>query len=246
MKKIAILFFSVFTAVSCLEKGTFSQTYTAYLTFEQTEEVYNKSFKDSVFVMSSSAAFAYSNHPILFSQSSDNGAFKGGFLISILKGEKNGAMEKAQMANDAYRVNSESGTLGSKAYVVFYDNPDASVMPVHDIDFMYKASGTFTPSACYVNNTKLVARKVKENFQPGDKLLLKAIGVKSDGSTVETAIKLADYTESRDSVMYSWTEFPLSSLGAVDYIDFKVESTNPNVPGYFCLDNFVAGVQVGY
>ena len=92
----------------------------------------------------------------------------------------------------------------------------------------------------------MVARKVRENFVDGDKLTLKAIGHKHDGTTVETSIVLAEYTEAKDSVMYNWTQFNLASLGAVDYIDFEINSTNASVPGYFCLDNLVAGVQIEY
>ena len=46
--------------------------------------------------------------------------------------------------------------------------------------------------------------------------------------------------------MYNWTAFTLNSLGAVDYIDFEVESTCPDVPGYVCIDGILAGVKVEY
>lgn len=245
MKKILILIFTAFAIMSCLNKsGSYSQTYTANITFEFSDAAYDKSFKDSVFVMTEGDSFLYLQHPVCFSQRYSNGNVLGGFMMSYLKGEKNGALTREPKENDAYRVYAESGQNKSKTYAVFYDNPDETMMPVHDIEYGYKGSGYFTPQGCYVNNTTLVARKVKEHFKAGDRLVLKATGVTSDGSTVETSIKLADYTETRDSVMYNWTEFPLSSLGAVDYIDFKVESTNPQVPGYFCMDGLVAGISI--
>ena len=247
MKKFIILIFIACTLVSCLSKsGSYSQTYTANITFEFSETAYANSFKDSIFVMTEGDGFLYMQHPLFFSQRYSNGVVQGGFSMSYLKGEKNGALTREPKANDAFRVYAETGHNASKTYAVFYDNPQESMMPPHDIEYGYKNSGYLTPQGCYVNNTTLVARKIKENFKSGDKLVLKAIGVKSDGSTVETSIKLADFTEKRDSVMYNWTEFPLSSLGTVDYIDFEVESTNPNVPAYFCLDNLVAGIQVEY
>jgi hypothetical protein len=46
--------------------------------------------------------------------------------------------------------------------------------------------------------------------------------------------------------MYNWTPFQLSSLGTVDYVDFEVVSTNPEVPGYFCLDGYLASIKVEY
>ena len=119
-------------------------------------------------------------------------------------------------------------------------------MPAHDIEFGYKGLGSFTPYGCYVNNTTLVARKIKEHFQDGDKLVLKAIGTTASGAKTETSITLAEYTEAKDSVMYNWTAFTLSSLGAVDYVDFEVESTCPEVPGYVCIDGILAGVMVEY
>ena len=245
MKNILILFLAAFAVSSCLETGSFSQTYVANVTFEyNSQEVYTNSFKDSLFVMNENGQFSDNKNPLTFSQVSEKGDFKGGFLLSYLNGEKDGALTKAPAANDAYRVYAASGHNGSKTYAVFYDSPNSSNMPKHDIEFLYKNPSSMVPQVCYVNNTTLVARKIKEYFQSGDKLVLKAIGVASNGSTVETSIKLADYTESRDSVMYNWTEFPLSSLGAVESIDFKVESTNPNVPGYFCLDGLVAGISI--
>jgi hypothetical protein len=166
--------------------------------------------------------------------------------MSCLKGESDGKLEQEVKANDLYRVHSKSGADGTKGYVVFYNNPVESMMYPHDIEFGYKDAGAFSPLGCYVNNTTLVARKIKENFQDGDKLVLKATGTKHDGSIVSTSITLAEYTEAKDSVMYSWTAFPLSTLGAVDFIDFDIESTNPNIPEYFCLDGLLASIMIEY
>ena len=246
MKKILIAVLAAFAAVSCLDSGSFSQSYTADITFEFSETAYKESFTDSIYVMDEGEAFLYMQYPLFFAQKYSNGIIKGGFTMSILKGEKDGALAREPMANDAFRVNAETGHNGSKTYAVFYDSPIAADMPAHDIEYGYKNNGYMTPSGFYVNNTTLVARKIKEHFKPGDKLELKAVGTTSDGSKVETSIKLAEFTEAKDSVMYNWTAFPLTSLGVVDCIDFEVVSTNPEVPGYFCLDGFVAGVYVEY
>ena len=246
MKKILIFVLTALVAVSCLDQGSFSHAYTADVSFEYSGNVYQEGFKDSIYVMSEGDAFLYGQHPIFFSQKYKDGSVEGGFVLSYLKGARNGAVSMQPLRNDAWRANAESGNMGSRTYVVFYDNSDESKMPKHDIEFGYKGAGHMLPSSCYVNNTTLVARNIKEHFKDGDRLILKAIGVTSAGTTVETSITLAEFTEAKDSVMYTWTQFPLSSLGNVDYVDFKVESTNPNVPGYFCMDNFIAGVQVEY
>lgn len=248
MKKF--LFFAVvaLAMVSCLNKGAFSQSYTADVTFECSTHEYTHFFKDSVYVMSNPGdlGFLYGQYPLFWGQIQKNGDFMGGFLMSYLKGEAQGKLDKEPSSNDAYRVHSPSGALGSMTYVVFYDNPVESMMPKYDLEFGYKGLGTCMPLGCYVNNTTLVARKIKEHFKDGDKLVLKAKGTTSVGKVTEASIVLAEYTEAKDSVMYNWTPFQLSSLGAVDYVDFEVVSTNPEVPGYFCLDGYLASIKVEY
>lgn len=254
MKKILFFAAIAFSMVSCLDKGSFSQSYTADVTFEFSDLIYPKEFgDDSVYVCPNEQdlGFTYMQYPLFFGQKQVGGELKGGFAMSYLKGEKDGKLEKEANSNDAFRVHAAAGApggaasaFGSKTYAVFYDNPSESMMPKYDIEFGYKDNGSCAPLACYVNNTTLVARKVREHFQDGDKLTLKARGIKSDGSVSETSIVLAEYTEAKDSVMYNWTVFDLSKLGTVNFVDFEVESTNPQVPGYFCLDGYLAAISV--
>lgn len=248
MKKFLFFASVAFSMISCLSGGSFSQSYVADVTFEFSENVYRSDFKDSLYFVPKGQGdgFLYMQYPLFFSQMQLNGDFVGGFLMSYLKGEKDGKLEKEPSSNDAYRVHAASGALDSKTYAVFYANPDESMMPQYDIEFGYKSNGVCSPAGCYVNNTTLVARKIKEHFQDGDKLTLKAKGIKSDGTVKETSIVLAEYTEAKDSVMYNWTIFDLSSLRAVDFVNFEVVSTNPEVPGYFCLDGYLASISVEY
>ena len=124
MKKILILFIAAFAAASCLNGGSFKQSYTADITFEFTNDVYSQAFKDSIYVMSTTdEAFYYGSYPVFFYQKQLNGTFHGGLLLSYLKGEANGELTKEEAANDAYRVHATTGATGSKTYAVFYDNP---------------------------------------------------------------------------------------------------------------------------
>lgn len=249
MKKFLFLAALAISMVSCLNKGSFSQSYTADITFEYGDLVYSKEFgKDSVYVCpkEDDMGFVYGNYPLFFGQKQSGGKLEGGFVMSYLKGEKDGMLDKEANENDAFRVHAATGANGSKTYAVFYDNPVESMMPQYDIEFGYKDNGSCSPLGCYVNNTTLVARKVREHFQDGDKLVLKARGTKFDGSISETSIVLAEYTEAKDSVMYNWTVFDLSKLGVVNFVDFEVVSTNPQVPGYFCLDGYIASINVSY
>jgi hypothetical protein len=256
MKKILLFAAIALSMVSCLTKGAYSQSYTADITFEYQDQVYKNEFgKDSVYVCpkEEDQGFLYLQFPLFFGQRQAGGKLAGGFVMSYLTGEKDGLLEKEPSANDEFRVHAamgspdgKAGAAGSKTYAVFYDNPQESMMPKYDIEFGYKNNGSCSPFACYVNNTTLVARKVREHFQDGDRLVLKAKGTKLDGSVSEASIVLAEYTESKDTVMYNWTIFDLSKLGAVDFVDFEVVSTNPQVPGYFCLDGYFASISISY
>lgn len=248
MKKILFCVAVAMSMISCLGGSSLTQSYTADITFECSSDVYANLFKDSLYVVSDGEGFVYMNYPLVFMQKQQAGIFKGGFLMSYLKGEANGKLDKAPAENDAFRVHAASGANGSYTYAVYYENPDVSMRPEYDIEFGYKDIGTSmcAPIGCYVNNTTLVARKIKEHFKDGDRLVLTAKGILPDGKTTQASIVLAEFTEAKDSVMYNWTAFNLSALGAVDYIDFEVKSTNPEVPEYFCLDGYLASLNIEY
>lgn len=243
MKKFLFLAVVAICIVSCLNSGSFSQSYRADITFEFSDNVYKgDSFKDSIFVMNEGEGFTYPPYPIVFGQNHTSGKFNGGFLMSYLKGEADGLLIKEAKPDDLYRVHAASGAAGSKTYAVFYGNPDLTMMPKNDIEFIYRQVGACSPYSCYVNNTTYVARMIREHFGDEDKLVLTATGWREGGEKTTASIVLAQ----KDTVMYNWTKFDLSKLGFVDYIDIEVVSTNPNVPAYCCIDNFSAGVNIEY
>ena len=87
MKKILFCVAVALTMISCLD-GSFTQSYTADVTFECSSDVYANSFKDSLFVLKAGETgdgFIYNNYPVFFGQKALNGAFQGGFLMSYLK-----------------------------------------------------------------------------------------------------------------------------------------------------------------
>ena len=233
--------------ISCLD-GSYKQSYTADVTFECSVDVYANSFKDSLYLVPDGEGFTYMGYPLVFMQKQLAGTYQGGLIMSCLKGEADNKLDKAPAENDAYRVHAATGASDSYTYAVYYENPIESMRPKYDIEFGYKGLGRSysAPLGCYVNNTTLVARKIKEHFKDGDKLVLKAKGTLADGTVTQTSIVLAEYTEAKDTVMYNWTPFGLSALGAVDYVDFEVVSTNPDVPGYFCLDGYLASINLEY
>ena len=243
------MFFAVILCLASCMKSTFSSSYNLLVTFEYTgESVYLKDFsRDSIAVIQEDAiGFTWVDPTLVFGQRSSNGQFYGGFVMSYLKGEADGQLTREPSTNDRFRVYAPSGYDGSKTYVVFCDNPNASMMPSEQMTFYYKTLGTCEMSGCYVNNTTLVARKIKEHFQEGDKLVLRAKGYLNEAPTGEASIVLAEYTPAKDSIMYTWTPFNLGALGSIDEVVFKIESTNASIPQYVCLDDIVAACVVEY
>ena len=129
---------------------------------------------------------------------------------------------------------------------VFYQNPEPAFMPAHDIVFPLTANGTCKIVGFYVTNTAEVAEYVKENFEVGDNITLKATGYSGATNKGTVEMKLVDFTEKKDSIVSAWTPFELSSLGYIEFVDLEITSTKPNTPAYFCMDMVVYSVELQY
>lgn len=251
MKKILFFIALTFILVSCLDNdsSSYSRSYTAQITYEYGSATYPSQFnKDSLFIMTDGVGFAYMDIPVIFAQTHSSGSFLGGILMSYLKGEADGELSRDANVRDAWRVHSLGGAPDdwtrqpSMTYAVFHDNGNPSSMPEHDIDYLYRNNGTCTLNKCYVNNTTEVARKVRECFGDDDRMVLKAKGYSADGTVKEAEIVLAQ----KDTVIYNWTLFELSSLGTVDYVDFEITTTRPEVPKSVCIDNIDVSVSFAF
>ena len=159
-------------------------------------------------------------------------------------------------ADDGYNrftVNAESASSGS-VFAVFHNNPEISANG-HHIQFISGNYGTCTPVGCVVNNTKQVADWIAEYNAANDvqvEVKLTATGYLSGAETESASILLAGVCKDEEtettgySIMDKWTVFDLSELGNIEYIDFKITAT-PSiaaVPEYFCIDDFVANVNI--
>lgn len=253
MKKFIFGILVVCAVASCLGEAVNSRSYTLDVTFEDPNESVVKFDKDSLSTLNEYGIIMWLDPSLALLYKQKDNVFQGGFRLSRLKGEANGKLSKLPTDLDAWRVNASGGALErytgvpSATYAVFYDNPAPGQMPDHDVEFGYKDIGSCAMSGCYVNNTTLVARKVKEVFEDGDKLILRAAGYMKDGTpTGKSEIVLAEYSALKDTVMYNWTPFDLSKFGAVDFIDFEVVSTKPEVPGYACIDGILANIAISY
>lgn len=253
MKRLLVFILVVCAAVSCLGDAENYSSYTLDMTFEDPAGGNIRFDPDSLSIINNEGYILWADPSVALLYKVKDSKYLGGFRLSRLEGEADGKLTDPPTDKDAWRVNAVGGAKDryvgtpSRTYAVFYDNPEEGTMPEHDLEFGYKEIGTCTMTACYVNNTTEVARKVKEVFVDGDKLVLTANGYKMDGIKTGTAeIVLAEYSALKDTVMYNWTVFDLSKLGAVDFVDFNVTSTKPEVPGYVCIDGILANISISY
>lgn len=245
MKRILISILAGLLLVSCDLTGTYSQTYPMYATFEYSDVEFQQ---DSLFFKSTGGQGIGWNYLGFYHKvDTVSWEFHGGMMLSSQKGKlydpkDSVAMAKSDslvFAEDRFRVHSAK-EANPNSYLVHYANPDSSMMPAHDIEFLAAEYGTCQAFGCYVNNTGYVAYKVAQTFQPGDRLTLKATGYLKGVKTGEASIALADFSVQKDSIVSTWTPFDLSKLQLFDFIDFEVISTKKEVPAYFCMDYFVA------
>ena len=250
MKKILFAIFAGLTLVSCLPDAEYSQTFPVYASFEYSKVDYDA---DTLFYKSNFGyGLGWDYIGFLHKVDTVDWSFDGGMLLSAKKGTLYNPADTVAMAKsdslvfaqDRFRVNSVRDAINNNAYLVYYGNPDSSMMPAHDIEFLADEYGTCQVYQCYVNNTSYVAYKVAQHFETGDRLTLKATGYLRGAKTGEASITLADFSTQKDSIVSTWTQFDISKLGVIDFIDFNVESTKKEVPAYFCMDYFTASITI--
>lgn len=257
MKKVIFVFITLLAMASCLSDGEYTRSYTTIANFEYSNFNYETNFgEDSLYFDTKYGGYGIGWDLLAFCHKVDTvtKTFEGGMLLSYLKGETFNPADSTALAQsdslvyarDRFRVNDSLGAYSPKTYMVYYGNPDPSKMPEHDVEFTSLDQGPCQVHECYVNNTEYVAYKVSKNFVDGDRLTLKAKGWKDGKVTGEASIVLADFSAQKDSIMTTWTRFDLSKLGGIDYMDFEVESTNKEIPAYFCMDNFKANITISY
>ena len=253
MKKTIIFITFILALSSCLKDGEYTATYPVEATFEYAGVDYLTEFGADSLYFNDSHGYGFGWDYLTFRHKVDtvNKVFQGGMLLSYLSGSTFNPSDSLSMAqtdsaafvNDAYRVNTTT-SLYNRTYVVYYENPEASLMPECDFEFTATAIGSCQIGGCYVNNTRYVAYKVSQHFEDGDRLTLKATAYLNGSKLGDKSIMLADFSAQKDSIVSKWTPFDLSSFGTIDKLDFKLESTKKEVPAYFCMDSFMAAITV--
>lgn len=242
MKRFFLIALAALTLTSCLDTGSgMGQKYTLVASFQYS----GVSFKsDSTFVNANDTiGFSYDVLNFYHTLTPDLSRLEGGFLLSCAEMPKSGDVSRLMQTYRAYLTTDQ---LSGNIYTVFHQNPDNTKMPVHDISFPYTENGTCTMGGCYLTNTVEVAEYIKANFTLGDRLAVKATGYLNGQKTGEAEMALADFSAQKDSIVSTWTPFELTKLGSVEYVEFEIISSKPDVPPYFCMDSMVAEINLEY
>ena len=248
MKKFLVVFFAALMAVSCFKDGpTNSHQYNLLATFEYVNDydIPGQFGKDSLYFDTvGGLGMGWNDVAFMHKLSEDKTAVKGGFVLSCLKGKLYAEGYESDVTADLYRVNAPADS--TRTYMVFVDAESDADMPVHDVEFVGDEYGTCRVVGCYVNVPLYVAAAAMKEFKDGDALTLKATGYLEGKMTSEKSIDLITCEDGKVTVLPKWTIFDLSSIGDIQYLEFEVKSTNPNVPEVFCMDNFGARVAIEY
>lgn len=247
VKKLVVLFIAAIAVVSCLGSSGYSQSGPVEATMEYSINYAEAFGSDSLYYDNEYEKIGIDWRGILsfhHKVNEQNSAFEGGFIMSYLKYPISG--KTAMLLNNKYRANSKN-FIGENTYLVFEQTEN---MPQKHMSFAVKSTSTLAATCtmlhCFVNNTVGVAEAIQNCFVPGDKLILKAEGYLGETSTGTADITLAEKTASKDSVIYTWTQFDLSKLGVVDNVKFKLEPDAENWTGPMtvCIDNMTAHISI--
>lgn len=248
MKKFLVVFFAAVMAVSCLKDGpSNSIQYNLLATFEYVSDydIPDQFGADSLyFHQDGGQGMGWNDVFFMYKVSEDKKEFKGGFILSCLKGKMYAEGYESDKSADLYRVNAPADS--TRTYMVFVDAGSDADMPEHDVKFVGDEYGTCKLLGCYVNVPLYVAAAAVKEFKDGDALTLKATAYLDGVVTNEKSIDLITCKDGIVELLPKWTLFDLSAISDIQYLDFDVQSTNPNVPEIFCMDNFGARVAMEY
>lgn len=276
MRRLFYLILSGVMAVSCFGEGpTYQKSFTLDASFEYSFD-YSTAFRpDSLwFDVATGSGIGYGDMAFFHKLNADKTAVVGGFMASYQEMPKSPAApetpeEDAESESQdpadserpqepaepeepvevikTYRAYLKTPGKVRNTYLVFCDSEN---MPEHDVWFMLKEYGTCVMDKCFVTNTLEVAEAVAANFEKGDRLVLRATGWLDGAKTGNAEFTLADFSSQRDSIVSKWTQFDLSDLGAIEFVDFEVEvqsdKADMQIPKYFCIDNVMSSVNVSY
>ena len=266
MKRIFYFSSIVLLTASCFgDEPTIQKSYTLVANFEYGFD-YNEAFgTDSLlFDTTAGAGIGYMDLAFFHKLNEEKTEVLGGFLMSYQEMPKKAEEKEDDSENqegeepapeepevvevdNTYRAYLLDPSKSRNTYLVFRDSDQ---MPEHDMEFLQSEYGTCVMESCNITNTMAVAQAIAQNFEKGDKLVVRATGYKDGVKTGSAEATLAEFSSQKDSIVSSWTVFNLSGLGAVNFVEFEMDVQSDNaagkIPTYFCLDNVKASINISY
>lgn len=243
---VIILVAMTLSAASCMKINGTSSSYEIRADFENA--LYSSagaSFeKDSTFA----AAYMFLDQGTTFLCSYvKDGLFSSGWKLSYKKGH----LDKDGTLNPFSSYGEKAGASNSQVYAVYHPADDEEHELKYDIFFDFPARGTCTNvlGSLDINNSgamqDFISSKQIIEGQDYMKVIIEAYANEVKVGSVETM--LVDYREEVPKVVTEWKTVNLTTLPSnTNGLKFKVESSRPQLPRYFCMDNFTTKLSIHY
>jgi hypothetical protein len=243
MKNSALIMLAVASvlASSCLSSGGSKYDYVLQASFDgySNEQIFSDYFNsDSVYFAKQILTDEYSCLNSVY----EDPIFSGGFCLSAKRDSLN--TEKTGIS-DYSSTGSDAGYMDSDVYAVYIQNS----RPEYGWQIYLSGfdAGTCNISGFMINNVSKTIKAIEDNpLQEGDYLTVTVTGYLKDVQGESVTVDLVRNTSMARTVVTSWTEVDLSSIGNVDALTFEVETNRSDFPESFCLDNLTAQVHIEY
>ena len=228
-------------ASSCLSSGGSKSDYVLQASFDgyANEQIFSQYFNsDSVYFAKQILTDEYSCLNSVY----EDPIFSGGFCLSAKRDSLN--TDKTEIS-DYSSAGSGAGYRDSDAYAVYIQNS----RPEYGWQIYLSGFdvGTCNMSGFLINNVSKTIKAIEDSpLQDGDYLTVTVTGYLNGAQGQSVTVDLVKNTNTTRTVVTSWTEVDLSSIGNVDALKFEVSTNRIDFPESFCLDNLTAKVHVEY
>ena len=254
--KILIMALAMIAAASCMNKNNHSTaTFDVSVGFEVTDNEVDNYFHDGMMFAKS---YTFDQVVYFMSEYDDNfGGYRGGFALSVRTGNDADPGQFSSFTSASTNGGASpdgTSTNFSRGYLAF--NKTAT-MPDYDIEFDFSPyySGNAQIIGCYICNT-LYNKRLLENDEIGNGDYLKVTVEFYNNSTLLDSVEkyLVDYTGTELKMDNDWVVWDMNKQmedkggtpSNVNAVKFKLSCSGASLKPEFCLDNFVARVNVEY
>jgi len=138
-----------------------------------------------------------------------------------------------------YSVYATSGAGGSKNFAIIYNWGSSTCRFNQEVEIksLMINNSTYTYKAIAEGKD---GTGMSEKFTTGDYYYMTIIGYDANGLKTDSVdYYLADFRGDRTYICKNWTKVPLSALGKIKSLSFKLTSSDIYTPTYVCIDNIV-------